>query len=111
MSIPPGPAIGLCRRTAPVGTEIAQSVPGVDGLDSIRVRQSGLALWVDIHVEVEGDVSVRTGHEIRQAPVPLVKYDESGAYNRAVGSAVHKGVREVLFEGFDARFYFAEPAR
>ncbi len=39
--------------------------------------------------------------------MPLVKYDESGAYNRAAGSAV----REVLFEGFDARFYFAEPAR
>ena len=39
--------------------------------------------------------------------MPLVKHDESGAYNRAAGSAV----REVLFKGFDARFYFTEPAR
>jgi cation diffusion facilitator family transporter len=44
--------------------EIAESVPGVDGIDLLRVRQSGLALWVDIHIEVEGDISVRDGHEI-----------------------------------------------
>lgn len=43
---------------------IAESVPGVDGIDLLRVRQSGLALWVDIHVEVEGGMSVREGHEI-----------------------------------------------
>jgi cation diffusion facilitator family transporter len=44
--------------------EIAQSVPGVEGVGLLRVRQSGLALWVDIHVEVEGDIPVRAGHEI-----------------------------------------------
>ncbi|MCH2461851.1 MAG: cation diffusion facilitator family transporter [Gemmatimonadetes bacterium] len=44
--------------------EIAESVPGVDGVDLLRVRQSGLALWVDIHVEVEGEISVREGHHI-----------------------------------------------
>ena len=44
--------------------EIAESVPGVDGVELLRVRQSGLTLWVDIHVEVEGEISVRAGHEI-----------------------------------------------
>ena len=44
--------------------EIARSVPGVDGVDLLRVRQSGLVLWVDIHVEVEGEMPVRAGHEI-----------------------------------------------
>jgi cation diffusion facilitator family transporter len=44
--------------------EIARSVPGVDGVDLLRVRKSGLALWVDIHVEVDGEISVRAGHEI-----------------------------------------------
>ena len=44
--------------------EIARSVPGVEGVDLLRVRQSGLALWVDIHVEVDGDISVRAGHEM-----------------------------------------------
>ena len=55
--------------TAPQGIrdrirEIAAAVPGVDGVELLRVRKSGLALWVDIHVEVEGDMSVRAGHEI-----------------------------------------------
>jgi cation diffusion facilitator family transporter len=44
--------------------EITESVPGVDGVDLLRVRQSGLALWVDIHVEVEGEMPVRAGHHI-----------------------------------------------
>ncbi len=44
--------------------EIAEAVPGVDGVDMLRVRQSGLTLWVDIHVEVDGEISVRAGHEI-----------------------------------------------
>ncbi len=44
--------------------QIAESVPGVDGVDLLRVRQSGLALWVDIHVEVKGEISVRAGHHI-----------------------------------------------
>ena len=43
---------------------IAESVPGVDGIELLRVRRSGLALWVDIHVEVDGEMSVREGHEI-----------------------------------------------
>lgn len=44
--------------------EITEAVPGVDGVDMLRVRQSGLTLWVDIHVEVDGEISVRAGHEI-----------------------------------------------
>jgi cation diffusion facilitator family transporter len=44
--------------------EIARRVDGVAGIDMCRVRKSGLGLWVDIHVEVHGDFSVRDGHEI-----------------------------------------------
>jgi cation diffusion facilitator family transporter len=44
--------------------EIARRVDGVAGIDMCRVRKSGLGLWVDIHVEVHGDMSVRDGHEI-----------------------------------------------
>ena len=44
--------------------EITESVAGVDGIDLLRVRGSGLVLWVDIHVEVDGELSVREGHEI-----------------------------------------------
>ncbi|HEX2473300.1 MAG TPA: cation diffusion facilitator family transporter [Lacipirellulaceae bacterium] len=44
--------------------EIARDVDGVAGIDMCRVRKSGLGLWVDIHVEVHGDMTVRDGHEI-----------------------------------------------
>jgi cation diffusion facilitator family transporter len=44
--------------------EIARRVNGVAGIDMCRVRKSGLGLWVDIHVEVHGDMTVREGHEI-----------------------------------------------
>jgi cation diffusion facilitator family transporter len=44
--------------------EIAGGVEGVTGIDMCRVRKSGLGLWVDIHVEVPGDISVRDGHTI-----------------------------------------------
>ncbi len=44
--------------------EIARRVDGVAGIDMCRVRKSGLGLWVDIHVEVPGHISVRDGHEI-----------------------------------------------
>ena len=44
--------------------EISRRVDGVAGIDMCRVRKSGLGLWVDIHVEVHGDMTVRDGHEI-----------------------------------------------
>jgi cation diffusion facilitator family transporter len=43
---------------------IAGQVDDVAGVDELRVRKSGLVYFVDIHVEVEGGLSVRRGHEI-----------------------------------------------
>jgi cation diffusion facilitator family transporter len=44
--------------------KIAGAAPGVEGIEKCRVRRSGLSLLVDIHVEVDGELSVRRGHEI-----------------------------------------------
>ena len=44
--------------------EIARRVDGVAGIDMCRCRKSGLGLFVDIHVEVHGDMTVHDGHEI-----------------------------------------------
>jgi cation diffusion facilitator family transporter len=44
--------------------QIARNVDGVEGIDMCRVRKSGLGTWVDIHVEVDGDMTVRDGHDI-----------------------------------------------
>jgi cation diffusion facilitator family transporter len=43
---------------------LASEVEGVTGLDLLRVRRSGLVYLVDIHVEVDGGMPVRDGHEI-----------------------------------------------
>jgi cation diffusion facilitator family transporter len=43
---------------------IAGQVEDVAGVDELRVRKSGLVYFVDIHVEVNGNMTVRRGHEI-----------------------------------------------
>jgi len=44
--------------------ELSSSVPGVMRIEKCRARKSGLGLFVEIHVEVDGDLTVRHGHEI-----------------------------------------------
>jgi cation diffusion facilitator family transporter len=46
---------------------LAGSVDGVVGIDVVRVRRSGLVYLVDIHVEVDPDLTVRSGHDIGHA--------------------------------------------
>lgn len=43
---------------------LAGDVPGVVAIDKCRIRKSGLHLALDIHVVVDGDWTVRRGHEI-----------------------------------------------
>ena len=45
----------------------AQRVPGVDGLDKAFVRKMGFVYYVDLHVTVDGELSVRDGHEIARS--------------------------------------------
>ena len=42
----------------------ASAVPGVVGLEKCFVRKVGFAYYVDLHVVVNGDISVRSGHTI-----------------------------------------------
>lgn len=44
--------------------EVASGVHQVHGIEKCRVRRSGLALYIDLHVLVDGDLSVREGHDI-----------------------------------------------
>ncbi|MFQ5511802.1 MAG: cation diffusion facilitator family transporter [Candidatus Krumholzibacteriia bacterium] len=43
---------------------IAAGVDGVVAIEKCRIRKSGLGLLMDIHVTVDGDITVRRGHEI-----------------------------------------------
>lgn len=46
---------------------LALGVPGVLGLDKVRVRRSGLSHLVDIQICVDGDLTVRAGHDLAHA--------------------------------------------
>jgi cation diffusion facilitator family transporter len=65
--------------------EIARQVDGVAGIDMCRVRKSGLGLWVDIHVEVHGDMTVRDGHHIAH----LVKDALLASKHNVMDAVVH----------------------
>ncbi|MBC6952541.1 cation transporter [candidate division KSB1 bacterium] len=63
-------AVSEVMDTAPPATleqsirVLAQNVEGVRNTEKCRVRKSGLMFFVDIHVIVDGEASVRRGHEI-----------------------------------------------
>ena len=44
--------------------KIASRVEGVIEIEKCRIRKSGLGLLMDIHVVVQGDISVNEGHQI-----------------------------------------------
>jgi len=46
---------------------LALGVSGVRALDKVRMRKSGLSHLVDIQVRVDGELSVRAGHDIAHA--------------------------------------------
>jgi cation diffusion facilitator family transporter len=47
--------------------QIAAGQGAVLAVEKCRVRKSGLGLWMDIHVWVDGNMSVREGHRISHA--------------------------------------------
>lgn len=48
-------------------TAIAKAVAGVRGVHAIRTRRCGASLFVDLHVIVDPEISVRSGHNISEA--------------------------------------------
>jgi cation diffusion facilitator family transporter len=61
MDLAPPPALEAAVR------KVAAAVPGVVALEKCRLRKSGLSHLVDIHVEVDPDLTVRAGHDIAGA--------------------------------------------
>lgn len=46
---------------------ISASVEGVAGTEKCQVRKVGMRYYIDLHLEVDGDITVRHGHEIAHA--------------------------------------------
>jgi cation diffusion facilitator family transporter len=59
---------------------IASSVEGVVAIEKCRIRKSGLGYLMDLHVEVNSDISVKNGHAIghkvndrlKQSSIPVI---------------------------------------
>jgi cation diffusion facilitator family transporter len=67
------PALYEILDTAPRGEivdvvcDAARSVPGVIEIEKPLIRKMGLSFYVDLHIKVKGEISVREGHHIAHA--------------------------------------------
>src|SRR5213593_1257791 len=67
---PRGKFVRSIRRTA-------RSVPGVIEVEKCRARKMGLDFYVDLHVGVDGKISVREGHEIAHRVKAAIQQSDS----------------------------------
>jgi cation diffusion facilitator family transporter len=86
-----GPALAEILDTAPRGEitdsiqQAARSVPGVVALDKCYVRKMGVHYYVDLHVQVNGAISVRDGHELAHRVKDAIR----ATYSRIADVLVH----------------------
>ncbi len=77
------PALHEIMDTAPRGEIVsmieraARSVPGVLEVEKCLVRKMGLSFYVDLHVGVDGRVSVRNGHDIAHEVKRAIQQNET----------------------------------
>jgi cation diffusion facilitator family transporter len=73
------PALHEMLDTAPRGEivspiqEAAASIPGVINVEKCLVRKMGISFYVDLHVGVDGSMSVREGHDIAHQVKDAIK--------------------------------------
>ena len=56
---------------------VASSVPGVLEVEKCRARKMGLDFYVDLHVGVDGNISVHEGHEIAHRVKSAIQQSDS----------------------------------
>jgi cation diffusion facilitator family transporter len=77
------PAFYEIMDTAPGGKivrsirVVASSVPGVVEVEKCRARKMGLDYYVDLHVGVDGNISVHEGHEIAHRVKSAIQASDS----------------------------------
>jgi cation diffusion facilitator family transporter len=67
---PRGPIVNLVRNTA-------ATVPGVIEVEKCLIRKMGLDYYVDLHVGVNGNISVHEGHEIAHRVKSAIQQSDS----------------------------------
>jgi cation diffusion facilitator family transporter len=77
------PAFQEIMDTAPAGKivgsilAVASSVPGVVEVEKCYARKMGLDYYVDLHVGVDGNISVQEGHEIAHRVKSAIQQSDS----------------------------------
>ena len=81
------PAFGEIMDETPPGDwkseieQIAGQVPGVHGIEKCYVRKMGLEYFVDLHLQVDGDLTVRQGHAIAHEVKEAIREQKSMIYD------------------------------
>lgn len=81
------PALGEIMDEAPAGTwaedvrALAEGVPGVVATEKCFVRKMGFEYFADLHVIVDGRISVREGHDIAHAVKAVIMQAKPAVYN------------------------------
>jgi cation diffusion facilitator family transporter len=85
------PAVGELMDAAPPGdvieraTAVARSVPGVLGVEKCLARKMGYGYLLDMHVEVDGNSTVRAAHELAHEVKDAIR----AAIPRVADVAIH----------------------
>ena len=58
-------------------TRTARLVPGVIEVEKCRARKMGLDFYVDLHVGVDGSISVHEGHQIAHRVKSAIQQSDS----------------------------------
>ncbi|PTX93686.1 cation-efflux pump [Spartobacteria bacterium LR76] len=64
---------------------IAAQVEGVRKIEKCRIRKSGIGMFIELHVWIDGDLTVREGHHIGH----LVKSRVQNEVQRVIDTVVH----------------------
>jgi cation diffusion facilitator family transporter len=81
------PAFGEIMDEAPTGPwrnevdALARAVPGVISTEKCQVRKMGFTYFVDIHVRVDGNLTVREGHTISHAVKDAIQASKHNVYD------------------------------
>lgn len=81
------PSFGEIMDESPSGNwraeieAIAMTVPGVKRIEKCYVRKTGFEYFVDLHVEVDGNLSVREGHAIAHQVKEAIKDQKPAVYD------------------------------
>lgn len=79
---------------------LAAQVSGVQGLEKCFVRKMGFELFVDLHVLVDGDLSVREGHDIAHQVKDVILRSNPRIYDVLIHIEPNDAIHEPYFRPF-----------